>query len=236
MSVLPIPAGSPPALDGGPSAPACFSTEAWPQGPSPENPEGYGPLELLVIQPTPYCNLDCDYCSLPDRGNRSRLAFDILDAALDRVLESPYVQEPFTLLWHAGEPLSLPIAFYDAATERIQAALQRHGRPPELICQSVQTNATVINGAWCDCFERNRIEVGVSMDGPAFLHDRHRRTRTGLGSHAACMRGIQWLQQRQIPFQVICVITQESLRYPDELFRFFVDHKPASPQLCHPSI
>jgi uncharacterized protein len=185
---------------------------------------GFGPLELLVIQPTPYCNLDCDYCYLPDRGNRSRLAFDTLDAALDRVLESPFVQGPFTLLWHAGEPLTLPIAFYDAATTRIQAALERHGQPPELICQSVQTNATVINGAWCDCFARNGIDVGVSMDGPAFLHDQHRRTRTGLGSHAACLRGIDWLQKRQIPFQVICVITQESLRYPDEMFRFFLEH------------
>jgi precorrin-2 methylase len=31
------------------------------------------------------------------------------------------------LLWHAGEPLTMPIAFYDAATARIQAVLERHG-------------------------------------------------------------------------------------------------------------
>jgi uncharacterized protein len=185
---------------------------------------GFGPLELLVIQPTPYCNLDCGYCYLPDRGNRSRLAFQTLDAALDRVLESPYVQGDFTLLWHAGEPLTMPIAFYDEATARIKAALARHGLPEDLIHQSVQTNATVINAAWCDCFERNGITVGVSLDGPAFLHDQHRVTRTGLGSHAATMRGIRWLQRREISFQVICVITQESLQYPDEMFRFFVDN------------
>lgn len=88
----------------------------------------------------------------------------------------------------------------------------------------MQTNATVINADWCDCFERNQIAVGVSMDGPAFLHDRHRRTRTGLGSHAAAMRGIDWLQRRGIPFQVICVLTEEALHHPDAMFDFFVDH------------
>ena len=36
--------------------------------------QAYGPVRLLVVQPTPYCNLDCDYCYLPDRGDRSQLS------------------------------------------------------------------------------------------------------------------------------------------------------------------
>ena len=73
-----------------------------------------------------------------------------------------------------------PIAFYDEATERIRQLLARRGLPPSKIVQSLQTNATVIDAAWCHCFERNGIHVGVSMDGPAFLHYAHRVTRTGL--------------------------------------------------------
>jgi uncharacterized protein len=189
-----------------------------------ETPPPGGPVRLLVIQPTPYCNLDCDYCYLPDRDNRARLPLEILDLALERVLESPFFGGTFTLLWHAGEPLTAGIAFYDAATARIEAALARHGLPSETVVQSVQTNATLINEAWCDCFERNRMHVGVSMDGPAFLHDAHRRTRTGLGSHAAVMRGIGWLQRRGIPFDVICVLTDDALDHADGLYDFFVEH------------
>ena len=184
----------------------------------------FGPVRLLVLQPTPFCNLDCDYCYLPNRDDRSRLSLEILEAALERVLESPYVNGGFTLLWHAGEPLTVPIAFYDAATECIRQALARRGLPPETIVQSLQTNATVIDAAWCDCFIRNGIHVGVSMDGPAFLHDAHRRTRTGLGSHGATMRGIGWLQRRGIPFQVICVLTADALDHADTLFDFFSGH------------
>jgi len=184
----------------------------------------YGPVRLLVVQPTPFCNLDCDYCYLPNRDDRSRLSLEILETALERVLESPYLDGPFTLLWHAGEPLTVPIPFYDAATACIRQALARHGLPPETIVQSLQTNATVIDAAWCDCFIRNDIHVGVSMDGPAFLHDAHRRTRTGLGSHAASLRGIEWLQRRGIPFQVICVLTADALDHADTLFDFFTGH------------
>ncbi|MFN9659694.1 MAG: radical SAM protein, partial [Cyanobacteriota bacterium] len=183
-----------------------------------------GPLELLVVQATPYCNLDCDYCYLPDRHDRRRLDPALLDPILDTVLSSPFVSGDFTLLWHAGEPLMLPPAFYDAASHRVAAALARHGRGDLRITQAIQTNATVIDERWCDCFVRNGIQVGVSVDGPAFLHDAHRRTRTGLGSHAATMRGIGQLRRHGIPFQVITVLTAAALDHADALFHFYLEN------------
>ena len=186
--------------------------------------QGDGPVRLLVVQPTPFCNLDCDYCYLPDRGDRTRMSYEVLEAAVERVLDSPYFGGAFTLLWHAGEPLMVPIAFYDEATRRIGRLLAERGLPTTTIVQSLQTNATVIDAAWCDCFERNRIHVGVSMDGPAFLHDAHRVTRTGLSTHAAVMRGIDWLARRQIPFQVICVLTADALDHADAIADFFLQH------------
>ena len=44
--------------------------------------QAYGPVRLLVVQPTPYCNLDCDYCYLPDRADRTRLSLELLEAAV----------------------------------------------------------------------------------------------------------------------------------------------------------
>jgi uncharacterized protein len=184
----------------------------------------YGPVRLLVVQPTPFCNLDCDYCYLPNRDDRSRLSLEILELALERVLESPFFDGPFTLLWHAGEPLTAGISFFERASALLRSILERRGLPADTVVQAIQTNATVIDQAWCDCFRRNAIHVGVSLDGPAFLHDAHRRTRTGLGSHAAAMRGVQWLKRCEIPFHVISVLTADGLAHADAIFDFFVEH------------
>jgi uncharacterized protein len=179
-----------------------------------------GPLELLVVQPTPFCNLDCSYCYLPDRANTRRMPLDTLEQVFRWVFSSGLVREPFTLLWHAGEPLVVPIGWYEAAA----ALLRQYGAGQPPVTQSVQTNATLIDEAWCDYFRRHEIEVGVSVDGPAFLHDRHRRTRQGRGTLDRVLHGIHVLNQQQIPFKVITVLTAEALDYPDELFDFYQEH------------
>ena len=75
-----------------------------------------GPLALLVIQPTPFCNLDCSYCYLPDRSNKGKMTLETLEKTFNWVFSSGLVRQPFTLLWHAGEPMVLPASFYEQAT------------------------------------------------------------------------------------------------------------------------
>src|SRR5262245_61264743 len=72
-----------------------------------------GPLELLVLQPTPFCNINCSYCYLPDRQSTRRMSPDTLEQTFRWVFASGLAREPFTLLWHAGEPLALPVAWYE---------------------------------------------------------------------------------------------------------------------------
>ena len=185
-------------------------------------PAPFGPINLLVIQPTSLCNLDCDYCYLPDRQRRHLLDPALLRPILRRILDSPFLGEGFTILWHAGEPLTRPPAFYDQATAILREELADH--PQLWVDQSLQTNATLINKRWCDCLRRNAIAVGVSVDGPAFLHDRHRRTRLDRGSHADTMRGIHLLREEEIPFTVISVLTRESLHHADALVDFYLEN------------
>ena len=140
-----------------------------------------GPLDLLVIQATPFCNLDCRYCYLPDRQNTERMSLAVLDRLFARVFESDVVRRGFTVVWHAGEPLVLPPAFYAEAF----AIAARHNRAGYPLVHSYQTNATLLDEAWCDFIRRHGIRIGVSLDGPAFLHDRQRVTRHGRGTAPA---------------------------------------------------
>jgi len=176
-----------------------------------------GPLELLVIQPTPFCNLDCSYCYLPDRLSRRRIAPEVLELVFQRVFASGLVQRPFTVIWHAGEPLVLPPSFYEQAFE-LAGKYNQAGVP---MSQSFQTNATLIDLDWCAYFQDHDVRLGVSVDGPAFLHDRCRRTRSGEGTHHRVVEGIRLLHRHKIPFSTITVLTDAALDYPDELYEFY---------------
>ena len=179
-----------------------------------------GPLELLVIQPSPFCNLDCSYCYLPDRLNKRKISLETLEKALNWAFSSGLVRQPFTLLWHAGEPMVLPATFYEQAT----VLLERCNVSGFEVTQSFQTNATLVNDAWCEFIRRRGVQVGVSVDGPDFLNDRHRVTRQGGGTLDRVLRGMQLLRDYEIFFDVITVLTSTSLDYPDELFDFYMEH------------
>lgn len=181
---------------------------------------GSGPLELLVIQPTPFCNIDCSYCYLPDRRNTRKITLETLEQTFAWAFRSGLVRQPFTLLWHAGEPMVLPASFYEQAT----VLLERCNDSGFAVTQSFQTNATLIDDAWCDFIRRRDVHVGVSVDGPAFLHDRHRRTRRGGGTFDRALQGMRRLHDHGVDFNVITVLTAASLAYPDELFDFYVEN------------
>jgi len=187
------------------------------------NSADFGPVGLLVIQATSLCNLDCSYCYLPDRQQRKIFDLKRLPTLLERIYESPYWGPQLAILWHAGEPLTLPTSYYDEASAIIRhqtADLQAQG---VVIEQHVQTNATLINQEWCECFKRNRIVVGVSIDGPEEIHDAHRRFRNQRGSHALTLQGIRTLQREDIPFHAISVITGAAMEDPERVYTFFRD-------------
>ena len=174
-------------------------------------------MELLILQPTPFCNIDCSYCYLPGRNLKGRMSDQVIAAACSRVVEAGRVGERISVVWHAGEPLVLPIGYYQRAIAII-AGLMPVGT---LVEHHFQTNATLIDDDWCRFFSRPGIKVGVSIDGPRALHDRHRRTRTGAGTFARVMAGLKLLVSAGVPFHVISVLTRDALHFPDEFYDFY---------------
>jgi len=175
-----------------------------------------GGLELLILQASPFCNLDCSYCYLPDRASHARMPLELLDRIVAQVMGSGLVGSQLSMVWHAGEPMAVPRHWYEAAFETVA----RHANGCAVV-HHFQTNAVLIDAAWCEFFQRHRVRVGVSIDGPAELHDRHRRTRDGRGTHAKVMAGIVRLHDAGIPFHSICVLTREAFDQPDAIYDFF---------------
>ena len=178
-----------------------------------------GPVQLLVLQPTPFCNLDCSYCYLPDRHSTARMDWPTLERALERVLASRFLDETLSIVWHAGEPLVLGVDWYEEAFERIGALDCRGTR----IHHSIQTNGVLVDDRWIDLFHRHHVGVGLSLDGPARIHDAHRTTRSGAGTHHRVMHAVGLLNASGLDYHVICVLTSAAMDAADEMHEFFRD-------------
>jgi uncharacterized protein len=175
-------------------------------------------IDLLVIQPTPFCNIDCKYCYLPNRDAKSVVASETLDNLFSQVFASGWLGDGLSVVWHAGEPLVLPIAFYRDAF----ATIDRRKPPGLMLWHSFQTNGTRIDEAWCRFFAEARINLGVSIDGPEHFHDRNRVTRAGRGTFEKTIAGIRLLKRHRVPFHVISVLSAANLAAPREMFDFYV--------------
>lgn len=180
-------------------------------------------ISLFVIQSTSFCNLNCKYCYLPEEGRKVKnvISLDTLNKSSKLVLQSSLMPESLTILWHAGEPLSASISFYEKALK----VIKDNNIHCKKLSYSIQTNATLINDKWCIFFKKYNFDVGVSIDGPEHIHNLNRIGWTGKPSFQKTMKGIKTLKKHGIKLSAICVINEVSLEYPDEIFNFFVENE-----------
>jgi uncharacterized protein len=177
----------------------------------------FGPLELLILQGTPFCNIDCTYCYLPDRLDTSKMNLDIVRHTISNLVKEKVIRDDFTVLWHAGEPLVLPMAHYEEAIQIIRAAVPLDFK----IKFAIQTNGMLLTDSWCQFFAKHNVELGMSIDGPEFIHDRNRITRSGKGTFSKVMDGVGLLRKHGLNLDIIAVVTAFSCDYPEQMYEFF---------------
>lgn len=136
--------------------------------------------------------------------------------ALTALADSHLLSNEIEVRWHAGEPLIASPQFYAEVIEGIREVVPDRTN----IEHSIQTNGTLISDEWCELFLQHNIRVGVSLDGPKFIHDENRLTKGGNGTHDSVLRGIDMLRNYGIPFEIIAVVTNETLKYPKEFYDF----------------
>jgi uncharacterized protein len=180
------------------------------------------PVELLILQPTPFCNLNCSYCYLPDRVDRRVMKVDTVHVTLEKLHREELLSPNLSVVWHAGEPMVVTRQVY----ARYFTAIQEAVGPFCEVRHHIQTNATLIDDAWCDFFLENKIAVGISVDGPESVHDRCRRSRAGRGSFCKTLQGIMKMRENRVSFHTISVVTSASLEHPKEIYAFLASLEP----------
>lgn len=180
------------------------------------------PIAQLLIKVATRCNIDCSYCywfrddAVYDKPKL--MSADVLQQLLRRIEEHLVKHSPrdFPLILHGGEPLLWGIENFARIAEACAAISSRTNCAIPI---AVTTNGVLINEAWLDCFETYNISVAISLDGPAHIHDVHRRSFQGTGTHAAVERAARMLVARDIGVSALAVCNPA--HQPKEYVDFF---------------
>ncbi|GLW33853.1 FxsB family cyclophane-forming radical SAM/SPASM peptide maturase [Actinoplanes regularis] len=157
------------------------------------------PFREFVVKVHGGCQLACDYCfmyqSVDAWSARSRpMPMPVLKQTARRIAEHAHrhaVTRP-RVVFHGGEPLLFGPARLAGAAELIRRELGP-GMDPEF---TVQSNGLALDDRALTHLAGAGIRVGVSLDGSAEQNDRHRRFRSGRGSHDLVARGLALLREK----------------------------------------
>jgi uncharacterized protein len=173
-----------------------------------------------VIKASKFCNLRCEYCyEWNSLRNSARLSLDdwrrLLGAirtyhlALAQRLGEPVEAR---VIWHGGEPLTLPSAYLDAAMSLQHEWL--HGLRHAIL---LQTNLYRLPADTLDVLLRHRVKLGVSMD----VFGGVRRDVRGTETEEAVVANMDRLDRRGIRYGAITVVARHNHRRLNDVHDFW---------------
>lgn len=110
----------------------------------------------ILVKPTNACNLRCHYCFHEKTGySQEIMSNELFDEMISKI-SCEY--DNINIVWHGGEPLLVPLAFYESAYKFCSCKNSN-------IKYSIQTNATLLSDDFLNFFKENDTNIGVSFDG-----------------------------------------------------------------------
>ena len=178
-------------------------------------------FHLMAKPAGPRCNLHCEYCFYLEKeaffpeSKVCRMSDEVLEAYTRKYIESqPGPSVVFA--WQGGEPTLMGIDFFQRALD-----FQKKYNMGKQITNTLQTNGTILDEAWCVFLSRNNFLVGLSIDGPAAVHDAFRVDRAGKPTSAKVLRALKMMQRHGVEINVLASVNSETSQHPLEVYRFF---------------
>ena len=180
------------------------------------------PFSLLIKPASADCNQNCVYCFYLNRadpypGRRRRMSAEVLERLVSSYLKTS--QPRYTFVWQGGEPTLMGVDFFKEAVKLQRAC----AAPGSTVVNGLQTNATRIDDEFARFFAGNGFLLGVSLDGPARIHDRYRKYRNGAGSYADVMKGIDCLARNGVEFNILTLVSRANVKKGGEIYRFLCE-------------
>ena len=166
------------------------------------------------------CNLRCAYCYYLGTGSGQSatpalMADNVLDSYIRQVVAIHGRWAEIEFAWHGGEPTLAGLPFFERVVR-----LQEQYATGRRILNTLQTNGTRLTDDWCRFFHDHHFRIGISIDGPEYLHDIYRKDANGQGTFARTMRGLEMLLKHNVELNILTTVNAANADHPDEVYNF----------------
>ena len=179
------------------------------------------PVNILIKPASSACNIGCSYCFYKDVSAHREHEFEGMLSLemMEKVIASgmEYADHSCSFAFQGGEPTLAGLEFYKNVLE----IEKKYQKPGVEIHNSIQTNGIVVNEDWARFFAENHFLVGLSLDGPAEIHNLNRIDRQQRGTFNTVMNAVRLFRKYQVDFNILCVLTDKSARSIEKIFRFY---------------
>jgi len=190
-----------------------------------ENRSAPPPIQSLLVKPAGAdCNLACEYCFYREKASlypdtrQHRMSEEVLESMIRQYLELSGPQAAFG--WQGGEPLLMGLDFFRKAVE----LQKKYGKPGQRIANGMQTNGMLLDAEWARFLREYHFLVGLSLDGPADMHNTYRHTANGRPSHERVMNAVRQMRRYGVKFNALVVLNPVNVKQPERLYDYFLSN------------
>ena len=181
------------------------------------------PFSLLIKPASADCNLRCEYCFYIDHleniENKPRMSDEVLERTIATYMKTNQ-NNRYNFGWQGGEPTLMGVKFFKKVIE-LQKQYAPHGA---IISNGLQTNGTLITDEMAQFFAEYKFLLGVSLDGPPYLHNYYRKTISQRATHPLVIRGIERLKQHNVEFNILILVNNENVKNAREIYQYLKDN------------
>ena len=176
----------------------------------------YKGTQILVLNTTNACNLNCIYCSAKHVRSREKMSFDIAKASLDRAVELENVPD---IVFHGSEPLkNMPLI-----RETVNYGEELARVTEKNISFYIQTNLTLMDDEIAEFMKAHRIAISTSFDGLPDSQNKNRPYLDGSPTYKDVREKIEKVLKFQKGICAICVITKNNVHDLTNIVQHFED-------------
>ena len=179
-------------------------------------------ISVLVKPAGPDCNLRCTYCFYRQKTGmfpgvkEHRMKDSTLENLVAQAMEVGLDLAMFS--WQGGEPTLMGLDFFKKVVE-LQS---RHMQPDQIVTNALQTNGILLDRRWAEFLREHNFLVGVSIDGPAGIHDHYRRDEKKDGSHARVAQNLRMLVEEGVEVNTLTLVNERNAREPERVYDFLL--------------